>query len=93
MPKVRTMKPARFAELRRRLGTQEAVAQAMGVDRTSVARWETGQHPIPPMALILLGYLHREAVAKTKAEIAAVAAFSASGPPRAAGRSTHPSAP
>jgi len=45
-------------ELRVRLSwTQEHLAQELGVSRSTVARWESGQRPIPPMAAMALSWL------------------------------------
>lgn len=47
---------------RARLGlTQGELAKAMGVRLNTVARWETDQRRIPPMAAILLTYIERDA--------------------------------
>ena len=41
-----------------RLGwTQERLARLLGVDRVTLARWETGTRPLPPFLHFALEYL------------------------------------
>lgn len=50
-----TMTPAQLKTLRVKLGwSQTRLAEALGVTRNTVTRWEMGLHPIPPMAEKLL---------------------------------------
>jgi DNA-binding transcriptional regulator YiaG len=45
--------------IRRELGlTQEGLAKAVGVDRVTVARWETNVHRIPEPTVRLIRLLH-----------------------------------
>jgi transcriptional regulator with XRE-family HTH domain len=45
-------------DLRYRLSwPQEHLAQELGVSRSTVARWESGRRPIPPMAAMALSWL------------------------------------
>jgi transcriptional regulator with XRE-family HTH domain len=37
--------------------SQEHLARELGVSRSTVARWESGQRPIPPMAAMALSWL------------------------------------
>lgn len=46
-----------FIKFRDRLGTREVVAPAMGTNRITLFRWETGVHPIPRWAFIMVGLL------------------------------------
>lgn len=62
MSKVKAKTPAVtpdevFLELRSRLGSRIQVARAMGTNRTNIYRWETGIHPIPGWAFILISLL------------------------------------
>lgn len=41
--------------------TQEELAELLAVERNTIARWETAQHEIPPMAIRLLDYVERDA--------------------------------
>lgn len=34
--------------------SQHRLAQELGVNRSTITKWESGQHPIPPMAAKLL---------------------------------------
>jgi DNA-binding transcriptional regulator YiaG len=55
--------------LRDRLGlTQAELAELIGVGWNTIARWETAQREIPPMAMKLLGYIEREARGKQRKE-------------------------
>lgn len=49
--------PAAFVKLREQLGSREVVAPAMGTNRITLFRWETGVHPIPQWGVILVGLL------------------------------------
>jgi len=50
-----------FVRRREQLGVREVVAPAMGVSRQTLFRWETsGYHPVPPWAVILLGFLEQK---------------------------------
>jgi len=56
-----TMKPAELKAARKKLGfSQSQLAEALGVDRVSVARWETGTRRIPPMLRLALKALQME---------------------------------
>lgn len=45
------MSPDQLKSLRAKLGLSQAgLAQKLGVNRNTVARWEMGLHPIPAMA-------------------------------------------
>ena len=59
MRKINTAKqtPASFIRSREKLGPREVVAPAMGTNRITLFRWETGVHPIPRWAFILVGLL------------------------------------
>lgn len=49
------MTPARLKWIRAVLGwSQTRLAEAIGVRRNTITRWEMGLNPIPPMAEILL---------------------------------------
>lgn len=49
------MTPADLKSIRTTLGwSQQRLADELGVQRNTVARWEMGVHPIPPMAANLL---------------------------------------
>lgn len=37
------MAEVRFVDLRKKVGTQEEFAKAVGVDQTTVSKWETGR--------------------------------------------------
>lgn len=37
------MAKVRFVDLRKKVGTQEEFAKAVGVDQTTVSKWETGR--------------------------------------------------
>jgi transcriptional regulator with XRE-family HTH domain len=51
--------------IRRELGlTQEGLAKAVGVDRVTVARWETGVHGIPEPTVRLIQRIRAEARGK-----------------------------
>ena len=56
---MRKVKPtaAGFAKLREKLGPREVVGPAMGTNRITLFRWETGVHPIPRWAVIMVGLL------------------------------------
>lgn len=48
-----------FKELRRRLfKSQQQAADALGVDQTTISRWETGSQPVPRMAELALERLN-----------------------------------
>ena len=47
--------------------TQPVLAEKLGVHSMSLSRWETGQRPIPLMAVKLLAYIAREAGVKMPA--------------------------
>lgn len=53
-----TMKPGELKVIREKLKlTQAQLAKALGVDRVTVARWETGLRKLPPMlALAIKGF-------------------------------------
>lgn len=53
-----TMKPGELKAVREKLKlTQAQLAKALGVDRVTVARWETGLRKLPPMlALAIKGF-------------------------------------
>ena len=56
--------------IRRELGlTQEALAKAVGVDRVTVARWETEVHAIPEPTARLLQRIAAEAREKRKGKV------------------------
>lgn len=46
-----------FRSLREKLGPREVVGPAMGTNRISLYRWETGVHPMPRWAPILIELL------------------------------------
>jgi transcriptional regulator with XRE-family HTH domain len=49
------MTPDELQDLRARLYWSQAhLAQELGVSRSTVARWERGRQPIPPMASMAL---------------------------------------
>ena len=48
---------AMFVRLREKLGPREVVGPSMGTNRITLFRWETGVHPIPRWALIVVGLL------------------------------------
>ncbi len=53
-----------FKFARKAMGIRAAdLAQILGVTPETVSRWETGVHPIDPMALAVLALLARDAVA------------------------------
>ncbi|MCI0622304.1 MAG: helix-turn-helix domain-containing protein [Acidobacteria bacterium] len=55
------MQPAELKAARKKLGmTQPQLADALGVDRVSVARWETGTRRIPPMLRLALKAIQME---------------------------------
>ncbi len=50
-----TMKPGELRAAREKLGlTQAELAKALGVQRVTVARWETGLRKIPAMMVLAL---------------------------------------
>jgi transcriptional regulator with XRE-family HTH domain len=50
-----------FVELRKRAGlTQKQAAERLGVNRVTVARWETSKRPIPEMAARLFERIVQE---------------------------------
>jgi DNA-binding transcriptional regulator YiaG len=52
------MTPTQLKRIRLERGlSQQALADALGVTRNTVVRWEMGRHPIPPMAVKLLALL------------------------------------
>lgn len=52
------MTAQQLKSLRASLGwSQQRLAEAIGVQRNTVNRWEMGTHPIPPMAVRLLATL------------------------------------
>lgn len=54
------MKPLDLRAFRATLDlTQKALAARLGVDRHTVKRWEMGIHPIPAMAIKLLGTMKK----------------------------------
>jgi DNA-binding transcriptional regulator YiaG len=56
-----TVKPAELKAARKKLGmSQPQLADALGVDRVSVARWETGTRRIPSMLRLALKALQME---------------------------------
>lgn len=61
------MTPTGVRRIRRDLGlTQEQLAQALGVDRVTVARWELGLRAIPEPTARLVRLLHAGARATGK---------------------------
>lgn len=49
-----------LTRLRSALGwSQNRLAQEISVNRSTICKWESGQHPIPPMAEKLLAQLVR----------------------------------
>lgn len=55
MPRMQTMTPAQLKSIRATLGwSQQRLADELGVQRNTVARWEMGMHPISPMAARLV---------------------------------------
>jgi len=64
------MTPKEFCERRRRLGlSQEALARKLRVAVTTVARWERGEHRIPPwLDVAMVGVEQR--VADERASVA-----------------------
>jgi len=60
------------ASIRARLGlSQTALAQQLGVDQSTVSRWETGELSPSGPALILLRQLEQQAKTTTKTTAAA----------------------
>lgn len=60
------MTPRDLLRLRTALGwSQNRLAQEIGVNRSTVNKWETGQHPIPPIAEKLLAQLPRPTSRRT----------------------------
>lgn len=52
------MTPAQLRSAREKLGlTQAGLAEKLGVNRTTVARWETGVLEIPQMAALAVRHL------------------------------------
>jgi transcriptional regulator with XRE-family HTH domain len=52
------MTPAQLKRRRASLGwSQTRLAEALGVTRNTINRWEMGVHPIPPMASKLMARL------------------------------------
>lgn len=50
-----TMKPGELKAIRKNLKlTQAQLAKALGVDRVTVARWETGLRKLPPMLTLAI---------------------------------------
>ncbi|MCI0371432.1 MAG: helix-turn-helix domain-containing protein [candidate division NC10 bacterium] len=61
------MTPAALRRIRRDLGlTQEQLAKELGVDRVSVARWETAARPISEPVARLVRRIAAEARGKAK---------------------------
>jgi len=49
------MRPAELKALRKNLGMSQAqLAEKLGIDRVTVARWESGMRNIPPMLALAL---------------------------------------
>lgn len=60
----RRMRPVELKRIRRQLGlTQQALAERLGVDRTTVARWETGARGIAEPIARLVQRIRAEAKA------------------------------
>jgi transcriptional regulator with XRE-family HTH domain len=52
------MKGSEFAKMRRQAGfTQAQIAREIGVTIRSLTRWETGETPIPKLAVLGLKYV------------------------------------
>jgi len=55
------MMAGQFKRIREDTGlTQAEIAKVLGVDRVTVARWETGTRRIPEMAARLLALIRKE---------------------------------
>ena len=55
---IQEMTGIQFREWRRKLGlSQEAAARVLGISRATVVRWERGDWPIPPMAVMAVEHL------------------------------------
>ncbi len=64
-----------FKFARKAMGIRAAdLAQILGVTPETVSRWETGVHPIDPMALALLALLARDAAAGSTSTLEALKA-------------------
>lgn len=60
------MTPAHIVTLRATLGwSQSRLARELGLNRSTICKWESGQHPIPPMAQKLLAQLVRRQTGQT----------------------------
>jgi len=48
--------PMRIKDLRKRLGVdQKALAEDLGVSQGTISEWESGDHTVPPIALMAIG--------------------------------------
>lgn len=64
-----------FKFARKAMGLREVdLAQVLGVTPETVSRWETGVHPIDPMALAVLALLVQDAVAGSTTTLEALKA-------------------
>ena len=53
------MTPAELTASRTQLGLSQAgLSRALGVDRATVSKWESGQHPIPVHIALAMEALH-----------------------------------
>jgi DNA-binding XRE family transcriptional regulator len=56
------MTPAEYKSLRAALGTQQKVADVLGLSRETVARRETGDYPLTAESILAIKYLQQHGI-------------------------------